>query len=71
MAIYEVFNSVQEALDAGRMYGVDVLPISNEAIRLLKNGKVLKCSDHLEYVQIIAMEGTDIDAEAVIIDGRA
>ncbi len=69
MVKYEVFNSVQEALDAGTMWGVDVLPISKEAIRLLKEGKVLKCSDNGEYVQIIAMEGTDIDAEAVIIDG--
>ena len=71
MVKYEVFDSVQDALDAGTMYGVDVLPMSNEAIRLLKEGKALKCSENGEYVQIIAMEGTDIDAEAVIIDGRA
>ena len=69
MVKYEVFDSVQDALDAGTMFGVDVLPISNEAIRLLKKGKVLKCSENGEYVQIIAMEGTDIGAEAVIIDG--
>lgn len=72
MVKYEVYDSVKDALDTGWMYGVDFLPLSEKALELLKDGMVLK-TDNGEYVQIIAMEGTDMDAEAkgVILHGRA
>ena len=71
MVKYDVFDSVKEALDDGVMWGIDFLPLSEKALTLLKDGMVLK-TDNGEYVQIIAMEGTDMDAKAkgVIVNGR-
>lgn len=69
IVVYEVYNSVEEAMDAGTMWGVDFLPLDNVAIGLLKSGKVLKCSNNCEYVQIIAMRQDEIMGEVAIIDG--
>lgn len=49
---YDVFDSLQVAIDDGILFGLDKLPLSSEAIDLLKQGKVLK-ADNCEYVQII------------------
>ena len=67
MTKYDVFNSVQEAVEDGTMWGADILPLSEDALSLLKEGKVLK-TDNGEYVQILAME-SEVNCKAVIING--
>lgn len=67
MVKYEVFDSVKEAIDDGCMYGLDFLPLSEEALNLLKEGKALK-TDNAEYVQIISMESYKGE-KAVIVNG--
>ena len=64
---FDVFNSVQEAVEDGTMWGADILPLSEEALSLLKEGKVLK-TDNGEYCQIIAME-SELNSKAVIKNG--
>lgn len=60
MSKYSIFNSKQEAIKDGTLWGVDALRLSREDIRLLENGKVLK-TDNNEYVQIIYLESEDTE----------
>lgn len=60
MSKYSIFNSKQEAIKDGTLWGVDALRLSREDIKLLENGKVLK-TDNNEYVQIIYLESEDTE----------
>ena len=67
--IIEVFDTVEDAVDAGMMWGGTFIPIAKEAIDLLLEGKVLKTTVCDEYMAIIAQEGVDQMPEGVLVDG--
>jgi hypothetical protein len=52
----DIFNTEQEAIDDGCLWGVDLIYLTEEHISLLKAGKVLK-TDNGEYVQIMRLKG--------------